>query len=253
MAVCTHPPDGAHGGLYPRRPGPTTLAVAPEGGPPHPGGPDLAPHLDEPDPQSLRASRPRQGHGTPTPTTPEAAGAHQPFTKLARATHPPWLPHAVHSGAPSGRLPTRGPTKAVSTPQERRPDNGLCGRRSHNGRPGDRREHGAKAEQCPQQRSGKSSMVTQATAMVDLAGSSAGKCTPGLNPSEGPKGPQRRGRNYPPFSHQPSAQAWQRSGGTLKRLRSLRPARQPPPAVHGQATLHRGRKTPRGRHTGTWG
>ena len=90
VAVCGHTPYGTHGGLYPGKPGQMTLVLAPQGSPPHPGGPDPAPHLGGLGPPSPRASRPKQGNRTPAPRvpdvpgTPETGGAHQPLAKPAR-------------------------------------------------------------------------------------------------------------------------------------------------------------------------
>ena len=92
MAVCSHPPYYRHGGLYPRRPRPAKLAVAPQGSPSHPGGPGPTPHRGDPDPPSPTATCAGQGHEAPMPTvpdnpgTPQTDGMHQPLAKPAQTT-----------------------------------------------------------------------------------------------------------------------------------------------------------------------
>ena len=101
VALCGHTPYGAHGGQYPRRRGPTTLEVAPQGGLPHPRCPDQAPHLDHPDTTSPRASRPMQDHGTPAPTVADNPGTprqvartspSQSHQELSARLGPPYSP-----------------------------------------------------------------------------------------------------------------------------------------------------------------
>ena len=92
VAVCSHPPYGAHGALYPRRPRPAALAVAPQGGRPHPRDPARTEHLDNQGPTSPGATRPGQGNRAPAPTilddqgTPEAGSMHQPLAEPTQVT-----------------------------------------------------------------------------------------------------------------------------------------------------------------------
>ena len=74
-----------------------------------------------------------------------------PTARTARKPPLPWLPHTVHSAAPSGRSPTHGQTTAVSTSREQRPDNRRPRRRSHDRGRGDRQAHKAKVAQRPLQ------------------------------------------------------------------------------------------------------
>ena len=116
MAVCSHPLYGAHGGLYPRRPRPATLAVALQGGRPHQSGPDAMQHLDDQDPPSPGRTGPEQGHRKPAPTVPEdpripeAGGTHQPLAKPARATPRRCAPiQSTKEPPPAVRPLTAGP------------------------------------------------------------------------------------------------------------------------------------------------